>query len=92
MIRSFLHKGLRAFYATGGKAGIQAKHASRLRLILARLDAACGPEDMRLPGLKLHKLSGKLKDFWSVEVSGNWRVVFTFEKHNAMDIDYLDYH
>lgn len=92
MIKSFRHKGLKAFYSTGTKAGIQAKHADRLRLILARLDAAYEAHDMDLPGLKLHKLSGDFKGLWSVEVSGNWRVIFRFEGHNAFDVDYIDYH
>ena len=92
MIRNFRHKGLEAFYLTGSKAGIQAKHADRLRLILARLDAAREPRDMNLPGLRLHKLSGRLKDLWAVDVSGNWRVVFKFKKQDAVDINYLDYH
>ena len=92
MIKSFRHKGLKTFYLSGSKAGIQVKHADRLRLILARLDAACEPKDINLPGLKLHKLSGRLKDFWAVEVSGNWRVIFKFERQDVIDIDYLDYH
>ncbi len=50
MIKSFRHKGLKAFYSGGSMAGIQAKHADRLRLMLARLDAARGPGDMNLPG------------------------------------------
>ncbi|MBI5903109.1 MAG: type II toxin-antitoxin system RelE/ParE family toxin [Deltaproteobacteria bacterium] len=92
MIKSFRHKGMKAFYSTGSKAGIQAKHADRLRLILARLDAAREPEDMNLPGLRLHRLSGGLKGFWAVEVSGNWRVIYRFEGQDAFDVDYLDYH
>lgn len=92
MIRSFRHKGLKAFYSTGSKAGIQAKHADRLRLILARLDASSKPEDMNLPGLRLHRLSGRLKGLLAVEVSGNWRVVFRFDKQDALEVDYLDYH
>jgi proteic killer suppression protein len=59
---------------------------------LARLDASSAPEDMNLPGLGLHSLKGALKSFWSVSVSGNWRVIFRFENGNAADIDYLDYH
>jgi proteic killer suppression protein len=35
MIKSFGHKGLQRFFETGGKAGIQAAHAPRLRLPLA---------------------------------------------------------
>ncbi|MBI5588095.1 MAG: type II toxin-antitoxin system RelE/ParE family toxin [Deltaproteobacteria bacterium] len=92
MIKSFRHKGLKAFYSTGSKAGIQAKHADRLRLILARLDASREPKDMNLPGLELHKLSQDLKDFWAVKVSGNWRVIFRVEGQDAIDVNYLDYH
>jgi proteic killer suppression protein len=83
---------LEAYYSTGGKAGIHAKHAERLRLILVRLDAVHEPRDMNLPGLRLHKLTGRLKDFWAVDVSGNRRVIFRFEKQDAVDVDYLDYH
>jgi len=92
MIVRFLHKGLERFYASGTKSGIQPKHAERLRLILARLDTIMEPRDMNLPGLGLHKLTGRLRGFWSVEVSGNWRVIFRFEEDNVTDVDYLDYH
>jgi proteic killer suppression protein len=92
MITSFRHKGLRQFYETGSKAGIQAQQAGRLRLILARLDAAIESRDMNLPGLWLHPMSGDLAGFWSVSVSGNWRVIFRFDGQDACDVDYLDYH
>ena len=92
MIKNFKHKGLIKLYETGSKQGIIPEHATRLRLILARLDASTAPEDMNLPGLGLHSLKGSLKSFWSVSVSGNWRVIFRFENGNAADIDYLDYH
>ncbi len=92
MIRSFRHKGLEKFFLKGTKAGIQAKHAGRLRLILGRLNASTEPMDMALPGLKLHELSGKRKGVWSVWVSGNWRVSFRFFGKDADDIDYEDYH
>lgn len=92
MIESIRHKGLREFFANGSMAGVQAKHAARLRLILARLQASREPKDMDLPGLRLHKLSGNLDGFFSVEVSGNWRVIFRFEGQDVFDVDYLDYH
>jgi len=92
MIRSFRHKGLEKFFLRGTKVGIQAKHASRLRLILGRLNASTEPKDMDLPGLKLHELSGKRKGVWSVWVSGNWRVSFRFLGKDADVIDYEDYH
>ena len=92
MIESIRHKGLRDFFTSGSMAGIQGKHASRLRLILARLNAARDPKDMDLPALRLHKMSGNLEGFLSVEVSGNWRVIFRFEGQDVFDVDYLDYH
>jgi proteic killer suppression protein len=92
MIKSIRHKGLKKLYNTGSKQGILPEHASRLRIILARLDACSSPEDMNLPGLALHQLKGTLKGFWSVSVSGNWRVIFRLENGNALDVDYVDYH
>ena len=92
MILSFLHKGLAKFYKNGNKAGIQANHAKRLRLILSNLDQAECPEDMDLPGLRLHELTGKRKGIWSVWVSGNWRVTFRFNGQNVEIVNYEDYH
>jgi len=92
MIRSFKHKGLEKFFLKGTKSGIQSKHVERLSLILGRLHASTSPNDLNLPGLKLHKLSGKRKDIWSVWVSGNWRVTFRFSGKDAETVDYEDYH
>lgn len=92
MIRSFKHKGLAKFFASGSTAGIQAAHAKRLRLILGRLNAALLVKDMDLPGLRLHELAGNRKGTWSVTVSGNWRVTFRFEGGEAEIVNYEDYH
>ncbi|MBI1820655.1 MAG: type II toxin-antitoxin system RelE/ParE family toxin [Nitrospirae bacterium] len=92
MIIRFRHKGLEQFFRTGKKSGILPEHVKRLRLILIRLNTAKDPGDMDAPGLELHKLMGEFKGFWSVRVSGNWRVIFRFEQQNSTDIDYLDYH
>jgi proteic killer suppression protein len=83
---------LATFFATGSKAGIQAQHAARLRLILGRLAAATSPRDMALPGLKLHQLSGDRKGTWAVSVSGHWRITFRFVGKDADSVDYEDYH
>ena len=92
MIKQFKHKGLERFFTKGTKAGIQPKHAERLRLILGRLNASTCPKDMGLPGLNLHELSGNRNGIWSVKVSGNWRVTFTFVGEHAELVDYEDYH
>ena len=61
MIKSFLHKGLKRFFETGSKSGIQAKHANRLRMQLTALDTAVTIDDMDIPGFKLHGLKGKYR-------------------------------
>ncbi len=92
MIASFRHRGVEKFFRTGSKAGIQAKHAAKLRLQLFALDNAPQPGDMNAPGWQLHPLSGELKDHWAVSVSGNWRLTFKFEGEDAILVDYQDYH
>ena len=92
MIRSWQHKGLKLFYETGSVAKIQAQHAEKIHDILQALDVATKPEDMRFPGLSLHKLTGALKNFHAVTVRGNWRIIFGFQGKDAILVDYLDYH
>jgi proteic killer suppression protein len=41
---------------------------------------------------KLHPLGSDLAGHWSVWVSGNWRLTFTFEDNDAVLVDYQDYH
>jgi toxin HigB-1 len=71
VIKSFRHRGVEKFFSTGSKAGIQPKHATRLRLQLFALDNAKSPADMNAPGWKLHRLAGNLAGHWAVSVSGN---------------------
>lgn len=92
MIQSFRHKGLRRFYEAGSVAGIQPKHAKRLRMLLAALDSAHIVADMDVPGFRLHLLKGEEKGRWSVWVNGNWRMTFEFRDGQAYVLDYEDYH
>jgi len=92
MIKSFKHKGLKLFFENGDFKGIQAKHASKLRLQLAALDTAQIIQDLDLPGYRLHKLKGDRKDFWSITVNGNWRITFEFVKSDVYLVNYEDYH
>jgi len=92
VIQSFRHKGLKRFYETGSAAGIQPKHASRIRMLLAALDSSQSIDDMNVPGFRLHPLKGAEKGRWSVWVNGNWRLTFEFRDGQAYVLDYEDYH
>ncbi|CED57344.1 MULTISPECIES: type II toxin-antitoxin system RelE/ParE family toxin [Aliivibrio] len=92
MIKTFKHKGLKKFFETGSKAGIQAKHDRKLRMQLAAIDTATIIDDVDLPGFKLHPLKGDRDGIWSITVNGNWRVTFEFIDGNAYILNYEDYH
>jgi proteic killer suppression protein len=92
VIQSFRHKGLKKFFESGSAAGIQPRHARRLRMLLAALDTAQSREDMNVPGFRLHPLKGTDRGRWSVWVNGNWRLTFQFEDGHAYLLDYEDYH
>jgi proteic killer suppression protein len=47
---------------------------------------------LNLPGYRLHSLKGDLKEFWSVTVRANWRIMFRFEGTDALDVELIDYH
>jgi proteic killer suppression protein len=92
MIVGFRHKGLRLLYEQGNRRKISADHIGKIERILARLDQTTQPEDMDLPGFRLHPLKGDLAGLWSVSVSGNWRIVFRFDGADVCDVDLIDYH
>ena len=92
MIKSFRHKGIKAFFETGSTKGIRVDHAKRLGRILPILDRAIDPGDIDMPGWRLHPLKGDLVNYWSVTVSGNWRLTFRFDDGDVVLLDYVDYH
>ena len=92
MIRSFRHKGLKLLFERGERRRVLPDHAAKIERILARLEEASEVGNMDLPGFRLHPLKGDLAGFWSVTVSGNWRIVFRFSGGNASDVDLIDYH
>ena len=92
MIVSFRHRGLKRLYERGDRSRVSPQLVDQAEDILGLLDMAKDPEDMNLPGYRLHRLRGNLRGFWSITVSGNWRIVFRFDGGNAFDIDLIDYH
>jgi proteic killer suppression protein len=92
MIRSFRHKGLRLLFEDGSRRGVRADQADKISRVLLLLNRATKPDDMALPGFRLHPLKGDLAGFWAVSVSSNWRVIFRFEDGDVCDVDLIDYH
>ncbi len=92
MIATFRHKGLKLLFEKGDRRRVRQDHAGKIERILARLEEASEVGQMDLPGFRLHPLKGDLAGYWSVTVSGNWRIVFRFGGGDASDVDLIDYH
>ena len=60
---------------------------------LDMLDAAYSILDLASPpGNRLEALRGELRDFYSMRVNEQWRLVFRWEKNGAHDVRLMDYH
>ena len=92
-IQSFRHKALQRLFEECDARGLPPGQTQKLLDVLAALDTAEEPNEVGLfPGWRLHPLQGGRKGFWSVTITGNWRVIFRFDKGDAFDVDFIDYH
>jgi toxin HigB-1 len=46
----------------------------------------------RLNSVGLHKLKGNLRNFWSIDVNGPWRILFKFKDGDAHEVHIADTH
>ena len=61
----------------------------KLRMLHNSIDI----NDLRIPpSNRLEKLKGNLKDFYSIRINNQWRIVFKWENNNAFDVEIIDYH
>jgi len=50
-------------------------------------------KDLRIPpSNRLEKLSGKRKDFYSIRINDQWRIIFIWEAGHALEVEIADYH
>jgi toxin HigB-1 len=92
MIQSIRHKGLQMYNETGNGGKFPKVQLAKISRILTALDALSAESDIRSLGSGIHSLKGKYKGFWSISVTGNYRIIFTFKPPDVFDVDYPDYH
>jgi len=92
MIRSFGDKATEALFRDERVrqfSGI-ARVAKRK---LEAVNAASRPEDLMLPpSNRLGKLKGDLKDFHSIRINDQWRVIFKWISGEPYEVRIVDYH
>ena len=68
---------------------IQEVARRKLKMINNSIDV----NDLRIPPAnRLEKLKGDLKEFYSIRINNQWRVVFKWENGNAFEVEIMDYH
>lgn len=94
MIISIKHKGLKNYWTKDDASKIPPEMIKRIRMILELSDNVEEvPQDFEpFKGLRIHPLKGDLKEYWSLDVTGNYRITFKFENKNTYDIDLQDTH
>lgn len=49
--------------------------------------------DLRVPpSNRLERLKGNLKDFHSIRINDQWRIIFKWKNANAFEVEIIDYH
>jgi proteic killer suppression protein len=68
---------------------IQDTARRKLRMINNSIDAS----DLRIPPAnRLEKLKGNLKEFNSIRINNQWRIIFKWNNGNALEVEIIDYH
>ncbi|MEP3388587.1 MAG: type II toxin-antitoxin system RelE/ParE family toxin [Reichenbachiella sp.] len=68
---------------------IQTTGRRKLRMLNNSLNIG----DLRIPpSNRLEKLSGNLKDYYSIRINDQWRIIFIWEDGNAINVEIIDYH
>jgi len=93
MIKSFSDKESENFYVTGKSRKIPSTiHKVALRK-LDYLNSAFELNDLKVPPAnRLEKLLGDLKEFYSIRINKQYRIIFKFENNNAYEVKITDYH
>ncbi len=76
-------------WVKGFSTDIQETARRKLRMLNNSFDI----KDLMIPpSSRLEKLKGNLKDFYSIRVNDQWRLIFKWENGNAFSVELIDYH
>jgi proteic killer suppression protein len=93
MIESFSHKGLKELFTNGKTSKLPQERLGKIKKILTVIDSAESLNDLNIPAFRLNPLKAPpFKGYWSIDVTGNFRIIFEFENGKAKNLNYLDTH
>jgi len=76
-------------WVKGFSTDIQDTARRKLRMLNNSIDV----KDLMIPtSNRLEKLKGNRKDFYSIRVNNQWRLIFRWKNGNAFNVELIDYH
>ena len=65
----------------------------KIQRLFDQINAVSQVEILRIPPSNhLEKLKGDLKDYWSLRINRQWRIIFKWQNGDALDVEIIDYH
>jgi proteic killer suppression protein len=93
MIESFGSKDTEQIWLGNVVKGLPQEVQGVARRKLRMINNASNIQDLTVPPAnRLEKLSGGWKDFYSIRVNDQWRIVFKWQSGNATQVELIDYH
>lgn len=96
MIKSINGKITKDIINKGASKKLPERLNKRATFLLMALSDVTDIEDLKKicepPSLKLHKLKGSMKDYWSITIEKPWCIIFKYAKGEFIDVEIGDYH
>jgi toxin HigB-1 len=93
MIVSFANKDTKKIWEGERIKGLSTVLQETSRRKLRMLNNSQDLNDLMIPpSNRLQKLKGKLKEFYSIRINNQWRIIFKWNNGNASEVEIVDYH
>jgi len=93
MIASFGNRSTERIWKGEFNRAFSSEIQEAARRKLRMLNSSSDIIDLRVPpSNKLEKLKGNLKEFYSIRVNNQWRIIFKWQGNNAYQVELIDYH
>ncbi|MBA3563193.1 MAG: type II toxin-antitoxin system RelE/ParE family toxin [Gammaproteobacteria bacterium] len=91
--KSIRHRGLRELALRGRSSKVRQELVARIKRRLSILQDISSLDELRsMRRLRLHQLKGKRSGTWAIDVSGPWRMTFSFHNETVFNLDLEQYH
>ena len=93
MLISFGNKETKKIWEGEREKGFSTEIQEMARRKLRMLNNCQDLNDLQVPpSNRLEKLKGNYKDFYSIRINNQWRIIFKWNNGNASEVEIIDYH